>query len=67
MLTLDEIKWLGEEIALYKPLDEVQRNFHASPAPVRWLFGGNQCLGAEQLIYDPVAKSSKRISEITGP
>lgn len=42
MLSTDEIKWLGEALALYEPLDDVQRDFHKSQADVRWLFGGNQ-------------------------
>lgn len=42
MLTVDEIKWLGEDISLYEPLAEAQRDFHKSQANIRWLFGGNQ-------------------------
>ncbi|KKN28932.1 hypothetical protein LCGC14_0849300 [marine sediment metagenome] len=42
MITLQEIKWLGEPLALYKPLDKAQEDFHKSQADVRWLFGGNQ-------------------------
>lgn len=42
MLSTQEIKWLGEALALYEPLDDVQRDFHKSQADVRWLFGGNQ-------------------------
>lgn len=44
MLTLNEIKWLGKDLAEYQPLenDTMQRNFHASDAGIRWLFGGNQ-------------------------
>ncbi len=42
MFTTTEIKWLGEELSLYTPLDEVQSDFHTSPADIRWLFGGNQ-------------------------
>jgi len=42
MLTCTEIKWLGEALALYKPLDDIQRDFHKSQANFRWFFGGNQ-------------------------
>jgi len=42
MLTIEEIKWLGKELALYKPLDDVQKAFHKSKANIRWFFGGNQ-------------------------
>ncbi len=41
-LTTTEIKWMGEKLALYKPLDDVQQNFHMSQADIRWFFGGNQ-------------------------
>ena len=42
MMTLSEIKWLGEELALYEPLDDIQLAFHKSAADIRWFFGGNQ-------------------------
>jgi len=42
VLSLSEIKWLGEPIALYHPLDNDQQTFHHSIANARWLFGGNQ-------------------------
>jgi len=42
MLSTLEIKWLGEELALYEPLDDLQRDFHVSQADTRWFFGGNQ-------------------------
>jgi len=42
ILTLNDIKYLGEHLALYKPVDEIQSNFHTSMAPIRWLMGGNQ-------------------------
>ncbi|KKM85803.1 hypothetical protein LCGC14_1285410 [marine sediment metagenome] len=42
MLTTQEIKWLGESLALYDPLDDTQCDFHKSQANIRWLFGGNQ-------------------------
>jgi len=67
MLSTDEIKWLGEALTLYEPLDDVQSDFHKSQADVRWLFGGNQCLGGEQLVYDPVKKVDRRVSEIKEP
>jgi len=67
MLAIPEIKWLGEELALYHPLDKVRRDFHLSQAPIRWFFGGNQCLGGEQPIYDPVEKTSIPVSERTRP
>lgn len=42
MLTIDDIKLVGEEIAMYKPLGDSQKQFHCSTAPFRWIFGGNQ-------------------------
>ncbi len=42
MLTTNEIKWLGEDLSLYKPLDDAQRDFHISQSDIRWFFGGNQ-------------------------
>lgn len=42
MLTTPEIKWMGEELATYLPLDDTQVNFHKSKADIRWFFGGNQ-------------------------
>ncbi len=42
MLTATNIKWLGEVLSLYKPIDDVQRGFHTSQANIRWFFGGNQ-------------------------
>ena len=42
MLTTNEIKWLGEEITLYEPLDDAHQDFHKSQADFRWFFGGNQ-------------------------
>lgn len=42
VLSLVEIKWLGQLVAEYKPLAESQRDFHMSLANVRWMFGGNQ-------------------------
>lgn len=42
MLTLNEIKWLGQLVAEYSPLAEAQQGFHKSQANIRWLFGGNQ-------------------------
>ncbi|KKL52764.1 hypothetical protein LCGC14_2282200, partial [marine sediment metagenome] len=50
MLSTSEIKWLGESLALYDPLDDTQRNFHKSQANIRWLFGGNQCLRTSQRV-----------------
>jgi len=41
-LTIKQIKWAGEQIALYNPLDDVQRDFHKSDRDFRWFFGGNQ-------------------------
>lgn len=42
MLTVDEIQYVGESIALYKPVSADLRTFHNSLANIRWLFGGNQ-------------------------
>jgi len=42
MLTTPEIKWMGEVLALYEPLDDTQRYFHKSQANIRFFFGGNQ-------------------------
>ncbi|KKN20054.1 hypothetical protein LCGC14_0939480 [marine sediment metagenome] len=42
MLTTQEIKFLGEKLALYQPLDEPQQDFHKSQVDIRWLLGGNQ-------------------------
>ncbi len=42
MLSVQQIKWCGESIALYKPLDDVQIAFQESTASIRWFFGGNQ-------------------------
>jgi len=42
MLTISQIKWLGEPLARYEPLDDDHRAFHMSTADIRWLFGGNQ-------------------------
>jgi len=42
VLSIAEIKWLGDSVALYKPLGEEQKKFHTSLASFRWLFGGNQ-------------------------
>lgn len=42
ILTKSEIKWLGERLSLYEPLSQDQRDFFLSPAPLKWLFGGNQ-------------------------
>ncbi len=41
-MSLHEIKWLGERLALYKPLDGEQVLFHKSEKENRWFFGGNQ-------------------------
>lgn len=41
-LSLDEIKYLGEDLALYYPLAWSHANYHMCEADVRWLFGGNQ-------------------------
>lgn len=38
-LSIPDIKWLGESISLYKPL---QPSYYTSMANIRWLFGGNQ-------------------------
>jgi len=40
--SIDQIKRMGESIALYKPLGLVQKAFHKSLASVKWLIGGNQ-------------------------
>jgi len=40
-LSTSEIKWLGEAMAMYKPLGEPQEAFHKSLADILWLFGGN--------------------------
>lgn len=42
MLSIQEIKWMGQMVAEYKPLAAAQRAFHISQAVIRWLFGGNQ-------------------------
>jgi len=42
ILSLSEINQIGEYIALWRPLSAEQRAYHASPAVLRWLMGGNQ-------------------------
>ncbi|MCK5606638.1 terminase family protein [Candidatus Pacearchaeota archaeon] len=42
VLSIEQIKVVGELMALYKPLGTPHSNFHRSLALVRWLFGGNQ-------------------------
>lgn len=42
VLTVNQIQWLGEQLAGYVPLDHNQAEFHSSLADVKWLFGGNQ-------------------------
>lgn len=42
MLSTSEIKYLGKEIALYRPIDNAQIDFYKSQANIRWFFGGNQ-------------------------
>ena len=42
MLTINEIKFLGEHISLYEPLDNEQRDYFKAQTDIRWLFGGNQ-------------------------
>jgi len=43
VLTIPEIKWLGQPIAEYEPLPSGdQEAFWMSLADIRWLFGGNQ-------------------------
>jgi hypothetical protein len=42
MLTIDDIKYLGADIAGYMPLHKQHGRFHSSSTDFRWLFGGNQ-------------------------
>ncbi len=42
MLSTTDIKWLGQPLAEYIPLENDQKVFHTSQADVSWLFGGNQ-------------------------
>lgn len=42
MLTVKQIKKIGKELALYKPLGQEQCDFHNSLADINWLLGGNQ-------------------------
>lgn len=42
ILTISEIQYVGEAIALYLPLPGDQTHFHESLAEIRWLFGGNK-------------------------
>jgi len=67
MLSVEQIKRVGKHIALYKPLSEDQRAYFKSQAAIQWMFGGNLCLGGEQLIYDPVEKIEKEVSSIDKP
>jgi hypothetical protein len=40
--SLETIKNIGREIALYRPISNSQRYAHTSLAEFKWLFGGNQ-------------------------
>jgi len=42
VLTIPQIKYLGEHLSLYLPLPGDQTAFHRSLADIRWLFGGNK-------------------------
>lgn len=42
VLTISQIKYLGEYLSLYFPLPGDQTRFHSSLAEIRWLFGGNK-------------------------
>jgi len=42
MLSIEQIQYIGKEIALYRPLGGEQADFFRSLAFIRWLFGGNQ-------------------------
>lgn len=52
-------------LKLFRPMPH-QEPFFKSRAMKRIIRGGNRCLGGEQEIYDPVAKTSTKVSEITG-
>jgi len=41
VLSIEQIKYAGRNIALHRPISEDQKSYFKSQAAIRWMFGGN--------------------------
>jgi len=56
-------KLATNKLASWKPYPK-QKDFMQCVSPIKVMFGGNQCLAGDQIVYDPITGISRRIDEI---
>jgi hypothetical protein len=55
-----------EALRLWVPMPK-QEQFHSCIASERLVIGGNRCLSGDQVVWDPVRRVERKVSEIDGP